>query len=479
MQLSRYTFRFAVDQGAQTLLYQPLTGAMDVVPTSALASLDSLRRDGPGGLADKTLDYLLQRGYAYRTAEDEEAALARGYEEFLERERRALLRFVVIPTYQCNARCPYCFIGHAIGAHDLMDDRTMDLAFAGMDAIAAERGEGRVWQLSVFGGEALIDTPPQRRTIERILRMGSERRFLLDVVSNGFDLAAYAGLLRAYDVAKVQVTFDGPRDYHNSRRRAVDGKGESFDRIVAGIDAALAAGLALNVRILLDRNSIGQLPELVAFFKERGWFGADGFSVHIGSIFDCFRCQPKKERAKHLGVREGNEILLDLCRRDRSIADLLAIDWQGVRRFLYTGQPFLPTYKSCFGGTRMFAFDLKGGIYACETTAGREEYRVGTFAPTFALDRAIIAALEQRNIFNIPACRNCQQALLCGGGCTFNAVVTNGSLLGPGCRLLKETLQYGFDYYWPEIAARMAEPAGEQPPAPEPVSAPCCASARP
>lgn len=456
MHISKYTFSFSVEDGKQVLLFNPLTTALDLVEKQSLKSLYANCREGKQNqISDETLSYMVERGYLYDTPEDEEAALLRGFEEYKDRERRSNMRFVILPTYQCNSRCSYCFIGDAIGQESLMTDETMDLAFAAIDSLADEIGNGCTKQLSLFGGEPLIDSPAQRRVVERILQKAAERRLLIDVVSNGFDLTYYADLLKQYGVSKVQVTFDGMREYHNTRRRAVDGRGPSFDRIVAGVDAALAVQLPLNVRILLDKNSVGTLPELVRFFKEKHWFDAPTFSVHLGSVFDCFRCQPAKETAKHLTVQEGNETLYKICTEDRSIADLLQIDWQGIRRFLYTGKLFPATYKTCFGGTRMFAFDMNGGIYACETTAGRPEYQIGRFVPELALNRDLMKALDERNILNIPECRKCPQALLCAGGCTFNAVVTRGSLLAPGCRMLKETLQYGLDYYWPEIKTQM------------------------
>lgn len=455
MHLSKYTFRFQVGDGSQVLLYNPLTGAMDIIDKRDMEKLDLLgRNENEEHISEESLSYLIERGYTYRTPYDEETALKKGFEKFKEMEKQSNLRFVIIPTYQCNSRCSYCFIGDAIGQENLITLETMDAAFSAMDKLAEERGKGCTRQLSLFGGEPLMDTPSQKRIVERILSKGLERNFLTDVVSNGFDLVHYAKLLKEYRVSKVQVTFDGLRNYHNERRRAVDGKGSSFDRIVAGVDAALTWGIPLNVRLLLDRESISSLPQLVEFFKKRQWFDDHNFSAHIGSVFDCFRCQPKSETARHLTVHEGNQILYDICTKDRSIADILEIDWQGIRRFINTGVFFPPTYKTCFGGTRTFAFDLNGGIYACETTAGRHEYSIGTFYPNLSLNRELIEALEERHILNMQECKDCQQALLCAGGCAFNAHVKHGSILSPGCRLMQETLQYGIDYYWPDIQAR-------------------------
>jgi uncharacterized protein len=476
VRLAKNVLKFRIDEARQVLLYSPLTGALDLVSPETVESLEA---SGAGvtspGLSDGATAYLLDRGYAYESPAAEAAAVAAGFDEYRRRESRSNVRFVLLPTLQCNARCPYCFIGKSIGTEDLMSDAILDDAFRAMDLLAEQRGRGCTKQLSLFGGEPLIDTPAQKRLMERVLVEGSERGFVIDVVSNALDLTAYVPLLKRYGVAQVQVTFDGPRDYHDTRRRAVDGRGPSFDRIVNGVEAALTQGIRLNVRILLDRNSIEMLPELVRYFDGRGWFRDDNFRVHIGSIFDCFRCQPAKETAKHLGVREGNEKLYQICRRDPAVAELLALDWQGVGRLLSTGRFFPTAYRTCFGGTRTFAMDPGGGVYICETTAGRPEYRIGAFSPTLVLDADRVSALERRNVLNIPACQACSQALLCGGGCVFNAYVERGSYDEPGCRMIQETLEYGLNYYWPEIARRMRTP-DDTPPARRPAGDACCPS---
>ena len=55
----------------------------------------------------------------------------------------------------------------------------------------------------------------------------------------------YIDLLRTARIREVQVTLDGVGEMHN-HRRPLKGGGESFERIVEGVDAALKAGLSYN-----------------------------------------------------------------------------------------------------------------------------------------------------------------------------------------------------------------------------------------
>jgi uncharacterized protein len=458
MHVSTYTLRMSVEQGEQTFLYNPLTGSMDLAEKDAALALDAIAGGRGDTVSEATLEYLLKRGYVYPSRGDELKALQAGYAAFAEMDRRTPLRFIIVPTYDCNARCKYCFVHELIGAEPLMDDDTMDHAFSAMDKISDERGNGAIRQLVLFGGEPFIDRPEHRRVIERILRMAHERDFRIDAVSNGFDLVHYVEMLVKYGFSKVQVTFDGPAEYANKRRPAVDRRGSSFQRIVTSVDAALEAGIQINARLLLDKTSIKMLPDLVSVMKEKGWFDHPDFSSHVGSVHDCFSNLPERETANHLKVHAGNRQLVQICRENPEIADLVGIDWHGARTFMQSGMLFPPSYKTCAGATRTFAFDLYGGIYICETTVGKPECRVGSFSPTLQWNEQVMSWFEQRNLLTLDECQSCNQALFCAGGCPFTGQVKGGTLQDLGCRAMKETLEYGLNYYWPQIRERMGLP---------------------
>jgi uncharacterized protein len=457
MHVSTYTMRFKIETEGSRLLYNPLTGSMDLVEPSHLRTLDAIRAGHSAALTPSVQDYFLKRGYIYNSADDEAAALRAGYDKFAGLDERTALRFFIVPTYNCNAKCPYCFVHELIGQEPVIDEDTIAAAFQAMDQIVEKVGHKGVTQLIFFGGEPFIASPGQMVAVESILKQARKRDFLIDAVTNGLDLAQYAELLSRYGFNKAQVTFDGMEDYCNKRRPAVDEKGKTFRRLEAGIDKALEAGLQVNARILLDKTSIHTLPEIVDFFDGKGWFYHENFGSHIGSTYDCFDNLHEKEKQRFLNFHEGNELLVEICRQKPYVADKIKIDWHGARQFLNTGLLPPPNFKSCLGATKTYAFDLHGDIFLCESTVGKQDCRIGQFLPALSWNESIMAYFEQRSLLTLDTCKSCSQALLCAGGCPFTGQVKGKSLEDLGCRGMKETLEYGLNYYWPRIKERMVD----------------------
>jgi uncharacterized protein len=428
---------------------------MDLIDPDLIRELDALKAGQPHSLDSVSAAYLKKRGYIYDSAEDEARELDQGFSKFQNMERHTATRFFIVPTYNCNARCPYCFVHEMIGQEPLISDQTIDEAFRAMDAIRQKPGHDGPTQLIFFGGEPFIGEPAQMRAVERILERAADRGFLIDAVTNGFDLGEYADLLKKYNFGKAQVTFDGLEDYANKRRPAVDEKGKSFWRIVNSVDRALDVGIDINARILLDKISIRSLPDVVDFFDKKGWFDHPAFGAHVGSTYDCFENLHQKEKRRYLSFFEGNQILVDLCRQKPQIADKIKIDFHGARQFLNTGVLPPANYRSCVGATKTFAFDLHGDIFLCESTVGKQDCRIGTFKPNLVWNDTIMSFFENRSVLTLDTCRSCNQGLLCAGGCPFTGQVKGETLEDLGCRGMKETLEFGLNYYWPQIKQKI------------------------
>src|SRR5690606_24815176 len=91
-------------------------------------------------------------------------------------------------------------------------------------------------------------------------------------VTNGYSLVEYmpvfkenAGLIR-----EIQVTLDGTASVHNARR-FLKGGASTFSKIVDGVDACIANNLTVNLRMVVDKENIENLPDLAQFAIDRGW----------------------------------------------------------------------------------------------------------------------------------------------------------------------------------------------------------------
>ena len=161
-------------------------------------------------------------------------------------------------TDRCDLACVYC--APPEGYPLLREEELLPLESIVKIARAAV-GLG-ITKLRLTGGEPLLREGIVGLTGELAAIPGLER---LGMTTNGTRLAASAAELRAAGLDSVNVSLDtlDPRRYQTLTR------GGRLERVLAGIDAALAAGLdvKLNIVVLGDE---AQAEAVEAYARERG-----------------------------------------------------------------------------------------------------------------------------------------------------------------------------------------------------------------
>ncbi len=198
---------------------------------------------------------------------DAEAALATALEllgpaeswltAFERHGHQAVPRLVLVPTWQCELRCRYCFIpkqdGRVIAPETL--DRALELLLSSHRPAV---------MLQFFGGEALMEWDLLRRAIERGTRrareLGKELRFLLS--SNGFSLdEERLDWLSQYPV-KLELSLDGAPEVQNRFRRALGRGVDSYARgIATHREAILSSGLDYDVIMVVHPQNVERMKE--------------------------------------------------------------------------------------------------------------------------------------------------------------------------------------------------------------------------
>lgn len=162
-------------------------------------------------------------------------------------------------TDRCDFRCTYCM------AEDMVFMRRDDvLTLEEIARIARIFVELGVKKLRVTGGEPLI-----RRGVEQLFNQLGALRGLteLALTTNGSQLMSKASALRAAGVSSINISLDTLRP---DRFQAITRTGD-LDQVIAGIDAAVAAGfprIRINAVILRGQNDDDVL-ELVRFAQAR------------------------------------------------------------------------------------------------------------------------------------------------------------------------------------------------------------------
>ncbi|CAN7577392.1 GTP 3',8-cyclase MoaA [Aquipseudomonas alcaligenes] len=162
-------------------------------------------------------------------------------------------------TDRCDFRCTYCMSEDMVFA-----PRAQILSLEELYAVAdAFIGLG-VKRIRVTGGEPLV-----RKGVTGLLARLGARSELDDlaITSNGSQLAHMAQDLRAAGVTRLNISLDSLQ----RERFAAFTRRDSLDQVLAGIDAARAAGfrrIKLNTVVQKGRND-DEVEDLVAFAVER------------------------------------------------------------------------------------------------------------------------------------------------------------------------------------------------------------------
>ena len=102
-------------------------------------------------------------------------------------------------------------------------------------------------------------------------------------------------LFKTAFIREVQVTLDGTKAVHDSRRY-LKGRQSTFDRIIEGIDACLENNISINLRMVADKDNLGNLPELARFAIGKGWTKSPLFKTQIGRNYELHVCNSSPDR---------------------------------------------------------------------------------------------------------------------------------------------------------------------------------------
>jgi GTP 3',8-cyclase len=168
-------------------------------------------------------------------------------------------------TDRCNFRCVYCMPKEVYGRDYQFLERRELLTFEEIERLTRAFASLGVEKVRLTGGEPLL-----RRELERLVAMLAEIPGLdLTVTTNGSLLPQKAQTLADAGLRRVTVSLDSLDD---EVFRAMNDVDVPVERVLAGIEAAAAVGLApVKVNMVVKRgvNDDSMLP-MARYFRESG-----------------------------------------------------------------------------------------------------------------------------------------------------------------------------------------------------------------
>jgi cyclic pyranopterin phosphate synthase len=167
-------------------------------------------------------------------------------------------------TDRCNFRCVYCMPKEVYGRDHRFLDRRELLTFEEIERLARVFAAHGVEKIRLTGGEPLV-----RRDLEQLVELLAGIPGLdLTLTTNGSLLPQKARALADAGLRRVTVSLDSLDD---GAFRALNDVDFPVERVLAGIDAAAAAGLPVKVNMVVKRGANdGDVLDMARYFRGSG-----------------------------------------------------------------------------------------------------------------------------------------------------------------------------------------------------------------
>lgn len=268
---------------------------------------------------------------------------------------RGLTDLRISLTDRCNLRCTYCMPKEVFGPDYAFLKKAEWLRFAELDSIVAAFVQLGVRKIRLTGGEPLL-RPGLIKYIEGLQRFPEIEDVAL--TTNALRLAEKVGDLKDAGLKRVTVSLDALDPEICGQ---MNGRGIAPKVVLAGIDAALEAGLGVKVNMVVERGvNDSEILPMARYFKQLG------VTLRFIEFMDVGNCNGwKLER-----VVSGREILAQIQAEFPLEPVDLTSAAEVAKRYRYTdgsaeiGLITSVTQPFCGGCTRA-RISADGKLYTC------------------------------------------------------------------------------------------------------------------
>lgn len=431
MEFSKHNIFSKIADTDNYFIVNPLSGQADILePSEAQIFIKNQAFDNAE---------LVEKGYLVDPKEEEQL-FNRKYLDFIDERDSDEVQLFFTPWYTCNFDCSYCFQDEYTNPDDSIETEVIDAFFDYVDKSFISRKK----YITIFGGEPLLNSPSKKKSIQAVVERANERHLDIAIVTNGYHITDYIDILKSASIREIQVTLDGTKQVHDSRRVLKGGKG-SFEKISAGIDMLLDNSIPVNLRVIIDKENVHNLPELSRFAIQKGWTKSVHFKTALGRNYELHHCQTNNNRL--FSRIEMYKEIYEIVKANPEVLEFHKPAFS-ISKFIFeNGELPNPLFDSCSGGKTEWAFDYSGRIYSCTATVGNQGDELGTFYPSVELKEDLIEEWEERDVLAIEECKSCAVRLACGGGCAAIAKNRTGQIHSSDCRPVKELLELGIGLY--------------------------------
>lgn len=376
---------------------------------------NSLKSNNFDSLTNDDLNYLKNAGYIVEKNVNESELYREYYEGTRYRDSGSDLRITFIPTYKCNLKCPYCYEGQNKNNSIIKKENTDKIVHFIENTIKESAIPIKRLTISLFGGEPTLCYDSISSFCSKVDKLASKYNTELYFgMTTNFTIVNenLLSLIKKYNI-NTQVTIDGTKEHHDTRRITIAGKG-TYDIIVNNLKKAVSFGLKdlITIRINTDENN---LEGCESVFEEMIKYSND---VYFGIL----------NSYKDRNDSYGNNCLIGASINKAFIEKLLLLykkhNLEIPVKFGKQNPCSINTYNK-------FMIDLNLNVYKCDLLLNIDEYKVGVINDDGCFEKNNNYYNQMSSTpFKYQKCVKCKFLPMCARGC-------------PGERILKEGIRNG------------------------------------
>lgn len=327
------------------------------------------------------------------------------YMQFSKMFRSDSILLYICPTINCNFSCSYCFESGNKRSGNMSEDVE--------DAIIEFLVKNKNKKISIvwFGGEPLLNVG----TIERISQKLKQNdvSFSASMITNGSLLnERVVEILNDIPMEFVQISMDGTKHVHDSRRHFHSGAG-SFDIVIKGIKNLVAGtSIPITIQLSIDKSNYKEYERLLDYFNRAFPTQMDANRIQLN--YNIVKDRTDFDRD---GVCMNHQDYFDFL----IYTDKLCLKNKRPLSLPNMAQPCMYVSRGAY------AVAPDGSLYKCIEHIGNKDKSVGNIlSKEISLTDISTCFFNQCHMEN-SECLQCNVMPICGGGCPLDREADNGS----------------------------------------------------